>query len=402
MRVLFLTHRLPYAPNRGDRVRAFHIVRELVTRGCTVDVVSLVHDAKELAQVGRVRELGADATAVHVPRMRNYASGAVALAGTQPLTHVLLDAPQFGDAVRRIVQSREPDVVLAYCSSMARFALEPPLASYPLVLDLVDVDSHKWKAMADGASRPKRWIYQREVRYLSQFERLAATRACATLVVNEREAETLHALAPEAAVHVVPVGVDVAAFQPRHAPTEAPRVVFCGVMNYAPNVEGVVWFVRDVWPLVRARRPDAIFTIVGSNPTSAVARLASPSAGVEVTGEVTSVQPYLWDAAVAVAPLLTARGVQTKVLEAVVAGLPAIVTRAVHDGLPAEIYPACRVADTPAAFADETIALLNMSGPERRRAATIADARVLDWPSRLAPLYGILADAVATKVPVRS
>src|SRR5262249_16267066 len=175
------------------------------------------------------------------------------------------------------------------------------------VLDLVDVDSRKWAALADVASPPKRWIYEREVRYLSRFERLAATRAFATLVVNEREARSLREIAPEASVHVVQVGVDLSVLQPSSAPTDTPPLVFCGVMNYAPNVEGVLWFAREIWPRVRARRPDARFTIVGSRPSAAIVRLASPDSGIDVTGDVQTVQQYLWDSAVSIAPLVTAR-----------------------------------------------------------------------------------------------
>jgi sugar transferase (PEP-CTERM/EpsH1 system associated) len=395
MRVLFLTHRLPYAPNRGDRLRAFHILRTLIAEGFDVEVLSLAHSAEEMAAVERVRALGAEATAVPVPWLRNYATGAVALAGRQPLTHVLLHAPEFRAALKRILDKREPDVVLAYCSSMARFAMEPPLASYPLVIDLVDVDSHKWAALAESAAQPKRWIYERELRYLSRFERKAAMHARATVVVNEREAESLHRIAPNAVIHVVPVGVDLAAFQPQTDPTESPNVVFCGVMNYGPNVDGVIWFSREVWPLIRAKRPEAQFTIVGSQPSAAIGRLASAPNGIQVTGAVDSVQEYLWNAAVSVAPLMTARGVQTKVLEAVAAGLPAVVTTAVFDGLPDEIHPACSVADTRELFSERVLSLLALTGAERRSTAAAADIHSLSWESQLSPLHTILADAAA-------
>jgi len=398
MNVLFLTHRLPYAPNRGDRLRAFHIIRMLRSQGATVDVLSLVHDREEEAQVDRMREeLGVDATAVHVPRLRNYATGALALAGTQPLTHVLLDTPEWAQALRGVLQRREPDVVLAYCSSMARFAMEAPLVDYPLVVDLVDVDSQKWAALAETASQPKRWIFEREVRYLSRFERVLAEHACTTVVVNEREARALRLLAPNATVHVVPVGVDLDALTPTCLPVDAPRLVFCGVMDYAPNIEGVLWFVRDVWPLIRARRPETEFTIVGSNPTPAIRRLASRDSGITVTGHVDAVQNHLWNAALSVVPLVTARGVQTKVLEAVAAGLPAVVTSSVHEGLPEEIFAACRVADTPAAFAGSVLELLTISGAERRAIAGRADVHNLDWDSQLAPLYTFLVDAAGTR-----
>ena len=406
MRVLFLTHRLPYAPNRGDRIRAFHIVRMLASR-VELDLVSLVHDRNELDQADSMRHLGVQVLACPVPRVRNHLKALVGLAGRRPLTHMLLNAPGVAASITRLVSQRRPDVVLAYCSSMAHFAMQPPLSDIPLVLDLVDVDSGKWSALAATASWPKRWLYARESRCLARFEREAATKADATLVVNERESQVIRRIAPRASIHIVPVGVDLAAVQPRSVPTEQPHVVFCGVMNYGPNVEGVQWFAREVWPIIRASRPDARFIVVGSSPAAAIRRLASTRRGIEVTGTVSDVRSYLWNAAVSVAPLMIAHGVQTKVLEALAAGLPVVVTSPVSAGLPHSIRAACRVADSRQAFAEQTLALLGLSGAERRAVALRADVGRLDWETQLASLPTILNRAAgnlvkATAASVRS
>jgi sugar transferase (PEP-CTERM/EpsH1 system associated) len=396
MRVLFLTHRLPYAPNRGDRIRAFHIVKSLAMRD-ELELVSLVHDHDELAQVPRVEAMGVRVTAVHVPRLRNLAMGAAHLVGTRPLTHVLLDAPDLPGTIQSIVKERPPDVVLAYCSGMARFALQPALKDFPLVVDLVDVDSQKWLALSESARWPKRWIYEREAEHLADFERKLSAGASAVFVVNERERKLMKTVAPDSNVAVVPIGVDLDLVLPRTSPDPRPRVVFCGVMNYTPNVDGVRWFVRDVWPLVRAKRPDAQFVIVGSNPTARVRRLHSPQQGIEVTGTVDDVRPYLWQSAMSVAPLFMARGVQTKVLEAVAAGLPSVVTSAVFEGLPSAIRSACRIADTAESCAAATIALLNASPAERRRVAQSADLEQLGWDAQLRPLHDALASAATSR-----
>src|SRR5262249_22437042 len=151
---------------------------------------------------------------------------------------------------------RKPDVVLAYCSGMARCALAPALKSFPLVLDMVDVDSAKWEAMARSDGIPRSWVYAREARVLRAFEAEAASHASATLVVTEKERQTMSGIAPGARVEVVPNGVEAERLRPSSPPAGEPIVVFCGVMNYAPNVEAVVWFARRVWPLVLARHPD--------------------------------------------------------------------------------------------------------------------------------------------------
>lgn len=395
MRVLFLTHRLPYAPNRGDRIRAYHTLR-LLREWASVDLVSLVHSDDELSHASDLVDLADRVTTIRVPRMRNLVRGAVALAGSTPLTHLLLDAPHISETLRKVTSDRPPDVVLAYCSGVARFALEDPLRRWPLVLDMVDVDSAKWEALGRGATPVWRWIYAREARHLARFEALAARHAAVSFVVNERERRSLQALAPDARVMVAPNGVELSALAPSGPPGDAPNVVFCGVMNYAPNEQGALWMTREVWPLVRQRRPDATLTLVGADPTRAVRAAASRDGSVTVTGTVEDVKPYLWEAAVAAAPLLVARGVQNKVLEAAAAGLPTVITPAVAAGLPREVMPACRVAPDAPAFAATILDLLERSPFERRAMARQADLSGLEWSRRLAPI-GAALDAAAAE-----
>jgi glycosyltransferase involved in cell wall biosynthesis len=218
-------------------------------------------------------------------------------------------------------------------------------------------------------------------------------RAHATLVVNEREAATLAGMAPSERVLVVGNGVDVATFRPAASPSGEQRVIFCGVLDYRPNEDAVLWLIRDIWPPVRSAIPSARLTIVGANPTRAIARLAARDHSVDLEGAVPDVRPHLWKAAVSVAPLRTARGVQNKVLEAVAAGLPAVVTSAVAEGLPGAIRPACRVGSTASELSSELIDLLGRSAQARRALADSATLEGLTWDARLQPIGAILRDA---------
>jgi sugar transferase (PEP-CTERM/EpsH1 system associated) len=279
---------------------------------------------------------------------------------------------------------------------MARFALQPPLASLPLVLDMVDVDSRKWASLARHARPPNRWVYTHEATCLGQFEAVAAKRARATLVVNERERDSLARLAPEADIRIVGNGIDVEYFRPQEERRRELRVVFCGVMNYEPNAEGAIWLIQDVWPHVRARFPNARLMIVGSDPRKDVRAAAAADSSVTVTGRVPDVRPYLWQSAVAVAPLRTARGVQNKVLEATAAGLPSIVTPAVLDGLPHQVRQACRAVEGSIPFAAAISEVLSMPASERDALAASADVSHLTWDRQLAPLLPILEAAKRT------
>jgi polysaccharide biosynthesis protein PslH len=394
--VLFLSHRLPYAPNRGDRVRAYHLLRE-ISRWADVDVVSLAHDAHEAEQTIHLKEFVRSVTVVRVPKIRNLVRALASLPSSVPTTHSLLMAPEFGKRIDAVASSNPPDVVFAYCTGIAPAAFRTSVAGRPLILDMVDVDSKKWASMAFSARPPLSWVYRREARVLGAFEALAARKAVNTLVVNERERQDLLALAPDVRVEVIENGVDLSAFHPHAGPSAIQDVVFCGVMNYAPNVEGAIWLARHVWPLVKARVPGARLKIVGANPSRSVQALSNEDAGINVTGSVPDVRPYLWSSAVAVAPLHTARGVQNKVLEAVAAGLPVVVTPVVREGLPSEVRSACAEAATPAAFADRITSWLKISPEARRAMTTAAPLDALAWDRRLAGLRQVFTEAMTER-----
>ncbi|MGE0449745.1 MAG: TIGR03087 family PEP-CTERM/XrtA system glycosyltransferase [Vicinamibacterales bacterium] len=392
MNVLMLTHRLPYAPNRGDRRRAYYLLRFLAERH-DVHLISLVHDADEAARALEMSALVRNVSIVRRRRVGTLAAAAMGLIGDTPLTHLLLDSPALPSTIEAVTRRFRPDVVLAYCSGLARLALEPPLRDIPLVLDLVDVDSGKWHDYAARSRPPLSWIYSREARVLGAFEARAARAASATLVVNHRERDALAALAPDANAIVVPNGIDVELLRSPRPPSSAERVLFCGVMDYRPNREGAEWLLTHVWPRVRSRRPDASLVIAGTAPGSSLRRRAHKAGQVTVTGHVDDIRPQYWEAAVFVAPLHLARGVQNKVLDAVAAGVPAVVTTAVARGLPAAIMPACTIADDPSGFADAVCSLLERGAEERRALADRADLTAMSWAQRLAPLEPLLERA---------
>lgn len=401
MKVLFLTHRLPFAPNRGDRVRAYHIIRQLARRA-SVHVLSLVHDDEEEAQADSMRREGVAVTTARVSRRRNLVRGAAGLVTSRPLTHLLLDSPDMPAAIEESLRDGEPDVVLAYCSGMARFALQAPLDRFPLVLDFVDVDSGKWADFAGATWGPRRWLYRREAACLSAFEAGAARRAHAATVVTAREADALRRLCPDARAHVVSNGVDLTYLAPPGPPSVDPAVVFTGVFSYEPNADGAVWFARHVWPTVRARVPGARLTLAGSSPLRRVRQLGEEDSSITVTGHVPDIRPYLWQSAVAVAPLFEARGLQNKVLEAAAAGLPSVITSAVWAGLPREGLAACRLANEADAFAASVIDLLRLPPAVRRALAGSGGLDNLSWPACLAPLCGLIESAASRGVAAGS
>ena len=392
MRVVFLTHRLPYAPNRGDRIRAYHLLRTLA-RVHEVHLVSLLHDDEEAAAVDGLRSVARTVTAIPVSRIGRLAPAALSLTGSRPLTQVLLHSPAIRPALQALVEREQPEAAVAFCTAMARYTVEPPLARLPWILDMVDVDSEKWRVMGEGGG-PLGLIYRREARLLRAFERRAMQLASATTIVSERERVLLGQIAPESTSRVVPNGIDLEAFRPAGPPAEGRDVIFCGVFNYGPNEAGARWLATEVWPLVTRAVPGATLWLVGMHPTATVRELASDPT-VRVTGAVPQVQPYLWRSAVAAAPLQLARGIQNKVLEALAAGLPCVVTPPVLEGLPDAARPGCRVAADPVGFADALIELLALPAAKRRRIAAGAELGRLGWGAQLAPMLDLVRQAAA-------
>jgi len=392
MRVWFLTHRLPYAPNRGDRIRAYHILRLLSGRA-DVEVFSLVHDDLEAAHVDDLRSLTSHVAVARVPTWTNRARGALRLASEEPLTFSLLRAPALLRAIEERLQTCAPDVVLAYCSSMARIALDSPLRDCPLVVDMVDVDSEKWRALAARVRGVRHLIYQREARCLRTFEGHLLDRAVTTIAINDREVDELRAIRPSAPITRALNGIDMDFFRPDRPPVDRPEVTFCGVLDYEPNETAALRLVQKIWPMVLMNRRDATLSLVGANPTPALRQSVASAQNVSITGAVPDVRPYLWASAVSVAPLETARGVQNKVLEALAAGLPVVVSPVVAAGLPTEVKPGVLTAGSDQEFARMIVELLEKGGQSRRALAGRADLASLTWERQLEPMWEALLTA---------
>jgi sugar transferase (PEP-CTERM/EpsH1 system associated) len=336
-KILFLAHRAPFPPDKGDKIRAFHLLQHLAARhqvwlGAGADDLpdkGLPAVSKALCHEACIVPLGP------VRRAYNMAWGALSGA---PLSVARFRHPRLERWIAHVLRDVRPDLIFVYSSAQAQYVAGRKDVSARLVVDFVDADAQKWLAYAHSAPLPARWLYQAEARRLVRFERRALDAAAAGIMISETERRLQAELQPAGAskLFVIPNGVDTDFFRPTSAPAR-PRqnVVFCGRMDYAPNVDGAEWFVREILPRVRERCPEALFSIVGAAPTARVLALGA-APGVEVTGSVPDVRPYLAGAAVVVAPLRIARGIQNKVLEGLAAGRPVVATPDALDGIAAQ------------------------------------------------------------------
>lgn len=366
MRLLVLIHRLPCPADRGSKLRAAAELRYLARRHDVWCAGFLdPADSPETRRQTRLalaewNRLCREVLAVPLRRPVAAARALTSLAGGATATEGYFHARRLQEQVLRWSWEVGFDAVLAFSSSMAPLALQVPAGRR--VLDLVDLDSRKWSQMSETARWPMRWVYREEGRRLATRELDWIRAFDASVLVNEREAALLAEAGGDDAWrergHVIETGAwpDPDTLAAKISPdgqfalTDEPNIGFIGAMDYAPNVEAVRWFARSVLPLVRARRPEAAFWIVGRSPVRSVTDLDDGSS-IRVTGTVPAVEPYLAHLRVSVAPLRLARGVQTKVLVAMAAGVPCVVTPCVAEGIGARPGSEIVVAETPDDFA---------------------------------------------------
>ena len=374
--ILFLAHRVPFPPDRGDRIRSFHLLRHL-SRRARVHLVAFADPGESVEVAPTYRALLGEC--VVVPRTKSRVRAAAeALASGRPVSLAAFDDARVRDAVSDIVARHRIAWTYAFSGQMAPYLPD----GVPAVMAFVDADSAKFAAYANGLTAP---IMRREARLLGAYERAVAARVEAALFVSAPEA----ALVPGG--RVLENGIDTATFDPAtpFVPVigQGRLVTFTGQMDYRPNVEAVVRFARAVLPGVRARHPDVRFAIVGRAPTAAVRALAGE--GVIVTGEVPDVRGWLAASAAVVAPLLLARGVQNKVLEAMAMARPVLASPAAAEGI--DHADTIRVGDG----ADAVCVLLE----DRAAAEALGrSARVIaryGWDAALAPLDAMMGFAPA-------
>lgn len=393
--ILFLAHRIPFPPDRGDKIRSHHVLKALAALA-PVHVGTFADDEDDCAHEP---ELAATAYSHHLARRGKP----MALAGVQALlSGVPVSLSAFaGDRLRRWVDAtlaaRPIAAIYVFSSQMAQYV--PGEFRGRVVMDFVDVDSAKFDAYAAKASQPMRTIYAREARLLARHEAAIARRADLSLFVTEEEAALFRARLDPATLAAAQIdalgnGIDCDLFDPASvAPApefkgmDGPHLLFSGQMDYPPNVAAVVRFTTRVMPLIRARLPGARFHIIGRRPTTAVSALD----GIENTrvwGRVEDMRPWLAAADLVVAPLDIARGVQNKVLEAMAMRRAVLASPEAATGIAARDGVELAIEADDAALADRALALL--AAPDRCAAMGDAARRFVlarqSWPTMLARL----------------
>ena len=395
--ILYLTHRVPYPLDKGDRIRSFNILKYISQRA-SLHLASLSDEDVAPTTVTALESYCARLAIIPIGLGRWPNAARSFLFGrtvTEGAFRSRAMQAQLTDWAR---ETRFDAMIMSSSGMMSYRQRERELRGVPAVMDLVDVDSQKWFDYSASSLGPKAWLYRTEGRRLREFEREIARQVRAVTVISEAEAEIFRAFGPSDAVRVVHQGCEVS--QVIAPPADSETCTFVGALDYLPNVDGIGWFAREVWPAIHRRRPTARLEVVGRKPVAAVQALASLP-GVTVVGPVPDVRPYLDRSAVVVVPLRIARGVQNKVLEAMAAGRAVVSSPQALTGLKAEPGVHVLTAASPDEWEHLLLRVLDDSG--LRAGLGSAARRYVEehhsWESCLKPLDELLGLAPEPDLP---
>lgn len=364
MNILFFCHRIPFPPNKGEKIRSYHLLKHLV-KNHDVYLVSLIDDPGDKRYLPEIAAM----VKMHLyelihPKVKKLLSS-LAIIQKKPVTVSYFYSQRLQNKIDSLIERIKFDIFFFSSSPTAEFIFRSKhqkkiFENTRLMMDLIDVDSQKWLKYAQTCNNPMRWVYQREARYLQKYEIKIAQKFERLFLVSEAEKALFLNNYSAENTSVIPNGVDLDFFKPGYIhdqKSNTHELVFIGIMDYWPNIDAVEWFVKKILPLVKKEIPDVIFYIVGKRPPRRIRSLSGKN-GVCVTGFVRDVRKYLARADISVIPLRIAQGIQNKVLESMAMAKPVICTSQALVGIQADAGNEIIVADTEKEFADAVIRLL--------------------------------------------
>ena len=389
MNVLYLCHRFPYPPKRGGKIRPFNMIRHLHEAGHKVTVCSLARSEAEAEEGAGIAQHCTAFHMGHVKEPLQYARMVVRLPLPTPSSMGYFYSPDLAAKVSELLATQRWDLIFVHCSSVAQYVSH--VQGVPKILDFGDMDSQKWLEYAHYKRFPLSLGYTLEGSKMLWAEKRLARQFDLCTATTRAEWQTLNDYGTGAATDWFPNGVDAQFFSPTDGAYDADTISFIGRMDYYPNQECMQRFCDQVWPLLRAQRPQMKLLIVGADPSPAMTALGGLP-GVTVTGSVPDVRPYIRSSALMVAPLAIARGTQNKILEAMAMAVPVVTSSVAAGGVDAEAETHLLVADTPAQIA-AAVLRVTQNPAERQRLASAGRERMLShhaWLRSMQRLDGII------------
>jgi sugar transferase (PEP-CTERM/EpsH1 system associated) len=422
MKLLYLAHRIPYPPNKGDKIRSFNEIKYL-SQNHEIDLACLADDPRDLKYEEDLRKYCRTTNVVLINPKLARVKSTFCILSKKPLSVPYFYSKRLQKAINHLQSTNNYDAILCFSSPMAEYIFrsfaDRPSTIKPLpklIMDFVDVDSEKWKQYSQRIHWPLSWVYQLESKRLAEFERKVAVAFDHSIFVTHGEERIFKSKNPHIQnISVITNGVDLDYFSPafeqatdvfaRHSTLgshpqssnlqpSSPIIVFTGAMDYYANIDGVIWFSKEIFPLIKRKIPGVQFYIVGSKPAKEILSL-SKNNGIRVTGYVPDTREYFQRATLAVVPLRIAQGIQNKILEPMAMGIPVVATPIAFEGIVAEENRDLVIEGDAERFANAVVALfkdvsLRMSlGRNARRAVENNH----DWTRNLSKLDDVLGAA---------
>lgn len=409
MNILYIAHRIPYPPNKGDKIRAYHELKALAEIG-KVFLCALVDDPEDWQYKKDLESFCKEVALVGInPKWKKI----VALSGIlrrKPMSVLYFYERCLQEQIDIILEKNEIDAICCFSGTSAEYLDNSSHAERlfniegkkpVLIMDFCDVDSLKWQEYAQRSSFPLSILYKQEGQLLKAYERKIVRKFDTSIIITENEKVLfLEKVDNNADLLVIGNGVDLEFFDPEEGTKTTPRhdvneaeLLFVGAMDYQANVDGVCWFAEEVWPKILKCRPDTTFTIVGRNPSRGVQALHGKH-NITVTGGVDDIRPYYQRATIVVVPLIIARGIQNKILEAMAMSKAIVSTEAAYEGIDAKPGRDLFVAENGKKFAEHIYSLLENVDLQKQVGENARKAVVekYQWSVKMARLIDVLPE----------
>ncbi|WP_143871119.1 TIGR03087 family PEP-CTERM/XrtA system glycosyltransferase [Catenovulum sediminis] len=399
--ILYLCHRIPFPPNKGDKIRSFNILKYLSAH-YEVHLGAFVDDESDWQYHDELKKYCKSTCLLPMSKKRSTLKGLTAFISGTPITVPYYADWQMKTWVKQLITyETDLDKAVIFSSSMAQYVDNEDAAYLTKVIDFVDVDSDKWRQYAESKKGLMRFVYHREYKKLAKYEKYICQSFQASIFVSPQEAKHFRQQLPEAEhgkVHSILNGVDTKYFNSAaddipNIENKTPCICFTGAMDYWANADAVIWFAHEVWPTLKQKLPELTFYIVGGNPTAEVAKLAEQD-GIEVTGRVADVRPYIQSSFCSVAPMRIARGIQNKVLEAMSMTKPLVMTSMAAEGIDIPTQQSAFIIDDAEKMVQAILEIYK--NPELAKQLGQTNRKQIEdnyqWQAVLAPLTHLISE----------
>lgn len=393
--ILYLVHRIPYPPNKGDKIRSYNILKYLASR-YRVHLAAFIDDPDDFRHIATLQDICESTCFVKMNAFESKLHSLKGLFNNQPLTIPYYSNKKIQVWVNNVINEKNIKRIFVFSSAMAQYVAGESLSHIRRVIDFVDIDSDKWRQYSASHNWPLSWVYKRESELLLAYERKMSLDFDKSIFVSKEEADLYKKLVPDVSERVTQIsnGVDTDYFTPEHDYSNPYTnnenvIVFTGAMDYWANIDAVIWFADKVLPIIQESIEGVKFYIVGSKPNEKVRELGK-NPGINVTGAVYDIRPYIKHAKIAVAPMRIARGIQNKVLEAMAMAIPVVATSAAMDGITSSVGAAKYVTDDPALMARYVIELLGVGNDKIGRLGRQSVLEYYNWDNNLARIHSLL------------